>query len=51
MRQTGLVESCSPTSDGRFLIVVKIGKNRFHGYSVNPSVVGGTATVENGVVV
>jgi|GEM_PF-5492275 len=51
MKQSGTVESCSPTRDGRYLVVIKIGKNRVSGYSDYPSVVGGTASIDGGVVV
>lgn len=50
MRQQGTVESCSPTRDGRWLIVIKVGKNRVSGYSDTPSIVGGTAAIDGGVV-
>lgn len=50
MRQTGLVESSTPTKDGRWLVVLKIKGKRISGYSDRSAVVGGTASIQDGRV-
>jgi len=47
---TGTIQSCTPTRDGRFLVMAKNGKNIVAGYCDKPRPEGQTAKIEDGKV-
>ncbi|WP_433935174.1 hypothetical protein [Brevundimonas diminuta] len=50
-RVSGTVQHCSDaTSDGRYLVVIKVKNTKVGGYSDRPVAVGSTASIEDGKV-